>query len=317
MGKQIGMTRFFLFFYLALGLVKSNSLAHTMPSSLSGTLTAMGSDTMNNLMSVWADAFARRYPEVHIQFEGKGSGTAPTALAEGAAQLGTMSRRMRPSEKANIESRCHCEVKEFPVALDAIAIFVNEKNLLPGISLAQLDGLFAKNPGPGQPTLNYWKELNPKFSNNFVQLYGRNGASGTHVFFQEHVLMARDFREEVQEFLGSSALVAAIAMNKNAIGYCGLGYKTKGTRVLPLRKNDRDPQIEFISPTEENIQNGNYPLARKLWIYTLKPLNRPLPTIPKVFLRFVFSNEAQAIARIEKYWTLPAAEILISLKELE
>ena len=90
-------------------------------SGISGAVTSIGSDTLNNLMTLWAEGFRRQYPNVKIQVEGKGSSTAPPALIEGTAQLGPMSRLMKTSEVDKFEAKFGYPPAAYPVAVDALA----------------------------------------------------------------------------------------------------------------------------------------------------------------------------------------------------
>ena len=95
-------------------------------SGVSGNINSIGSDTLNNLMTLWAEGFRKQYPNVKIQIEGKGSSTAPPALIEGTAQLGPMSRKMKGKEIDAFEAKFGYKPTPFPVAIDALAVYVNK-----------------------------------------------------------------------------------------------------------------------------------------------------------------------------------------------
>jgi phosphate transport system substrate-binding protein len=126
--------------------------AYERVSGVSGNLNSIGSDTLNNLMTLWAEGFRASYPNVNIQIEGKGSSTAPPALIEGTAQLGPMSRAMKSSEIDQFEKKFGYKPMEVKVAIDALAVFVHKDNPIAGLTMTQLDSIFSKtNKRGGQP----------------------------------------------------------------------------------------------------------------------------------------------------------------------
>src|SRR5664279_4297371 len=108
-------------------------------SGVDGSLNSIGSDTLNNLMTYWAEGFSKLYPNVKIQVEGKGSATAPPALTKGTAQLGPMSRKMKPEEEDAFEKKHGFKPTRISVSLDCLAVYVHKDNLVKGLTLAQLD----------------------------------------------------------------------------------------------------------------------------------------------------------------------------------
>ena len=116
---------------------------YTPRSGISGNLNSIGSDTLNNLMTLWAEGFRTLYPNVNIQIEGKGSSTAPPALTEGTAQLGPMSRPMKNEELEAYEAKHGYKPVGIGVALDALAVYVHKDNPLQGASLEAVDAVFS------------------------------------------------------------------------------------------------------------------------------------------------------------------------------
>jgi phosphate transport system substrate-binding protein len=202
-------------------------------SGVSGNLNSMGSDTLNNLMTLWAEGFRAIYPNVNIQIEGKGSSTAPPALIEGTAQLGPMSRAMKPSEDDAFEKRYGYKPTAIPVAIDAIAIFVHKDNPLTGLTLEQVDGIFSSMRKRGGKPIQTWGDLGltGEWAPRPLSLYGRNSASGSYGFFKEHALLSGDFQATVKELPGSSSVVHGVAHDLGGMGYAGIGYKTSGAGV--------------------------------------------------------------------------------------
>ena len=122
-----------------------NLRSYAKVSGVSGNLNSIGSDTLNNLMTLWAEGFRKQYPNVKIQIEGKGSSTAPPALIEGTAQIGPMSRQMKGSELDAFEKKFKYKPTAFPVAIDALAVYVNKDNPVRGLTMPQVDAIFSKS----------------------------------------------------------------------------------------------------------------------------------------------------------------------------
>src|SRR6266849_3658537 len=227
-------------------------------SGVSGNLNSIGSDTLNNLLTLWAEGFRAIYPNVNIQIEGKGSSTAPPALIEGTAQLGPMSRGMKAAEIDAFEKKYGYKPTEIKVAIDALGVFVHKDNPIKGLSMEQLDSIFSSTNKRGGKPINTWGELGltGAWANRAISLYGRNAASGTYGFFKEHVLKNGDYKDSVKEQPGSSAVVQGVASDKYAMGYSGIGYKTSDVRAVPLsRSGDK-----YVSADADNAYNGQYPL---------------------------------------------------------
>ena len=262
---------------------------------VSGNLNSIGSDTLNNLMTMWAEGFRKKYPNVNIQIEGKGSSTAPQALVAGTAQLGPMSREMKNSEIDAFVKKYGYKPTKIAVAIDTIALFVNKDNPLKSLSLQQVDAIFSKNRKRGYPSaITTWGQLGVtgKMAAQPISLYGRNSASGTYGFFKEQALAKGDFKSMVKEQPGSASVVQGITKDKNGIGYSGIGYKTSGVKILALSVKAGQPAYEA---TYANALTNKYPLSRFLYIYIALDPKKPLPKLTEEFLKFVLSKEGQEI----------------------
>ncbi len=289
--------------------------AYQAVSGISGNLNSMGSDTLNNLMTLWAEGFKKAYPNVNIQIEGKGSSTAPPALIEGTAQLGPMSRPMKAEEIDAFEKKHGHKPTEVRVAIDALAVFVHKDNPLKGVSMKQVDSIFSKTRKKGGEDTTEWGQLGlDAWKSRAISLFGRNSASGTYGFFQEHALAKGDFKPTVKEQPGSSAVVQGIGADPYAIGYSGIGYKTSGVRALPIAGDDGT----FFEATYSNALAGDYPLARFLVVYVNKKPGQALDALTLEFLKFVLSKEGQMIVEKDGYFPVPAevaAETVESLHQ--
>ena len=290
--------------------------AYEKQSGVDGNLNSIGSDTLNNLMTYWAEAFNKLYPEVKIQVEGKGSATAPPALTAGTAQLGPMSRKMKAEEMDAFEKKYGYKPTQISVALDCLAVYVHKDNPVRGLTLAQLDCIFSKTRKSGFRNIGTWGEagLTDAWASMPMSIYGRNSASGTYAFFKEHVLLKGDYKDTVKEQPGSAAVVNSVASDRAGIGYSGIGYRTSEVRAIPLAKDGKAPLTE---PTFANALNGTYPLGRALYVYVAKKPGEPASKLVEEFLKFVLSREGQEIVVKDGYGPLPTKVIEKQLELLK
>lgn len=271
---------------------------------VSGNLNSIGSDTLNNLMTLWAEGFRKQYPGVKIQIEGKGSSTAPPALIEGTAQLGPMSRPMKSTEIDAFERKYKYKPTAFPVAIDALAVYVHRDNPIQGMTMAQIDAVFSKTRRRGAAqNIERWGQVGvtDDLASSPISIYGRNSASGTYGFFKEHALKNGDYKDEVKEQPGSASVVQGVTEDPSGIGYSGIGYLTSGIRALPLAEKEGG---SFAAPTQENAMNGSYPLWRHLLLYVNKAPNKPLDPLVKEFIKFIYSKEGQAVVIKDGFFPL-------------
>ena len=286
-------------------------------SGVSGNVNSIGSDTLNNLMTLWAEGFRKQYPSVKIQIEGKGSSTAPPALIEGTAQLGPMSRTMKNTELDAFERKFRYKPTAFPVAIDALAVYVNKDNPVKGFTMAQVDAIFSKSRRLGHnENIQVWKQagLNDGLGDSPISIYGRNSASGTYGFFKEHALKNGDYKDEVKEQPGSASVVQSVSEDQAGIGYSGIGYLTSNVRAVPLAEKDGMP---FKEASQQNADDGSYPLWRHLYLYVNKAPNKPLDPIVGEFIKFIYSKEGQKVVIKDGFFPLKADMIEKELKKLD
>ena len=280
--------------------------AYEKTSGVSGNLSSVGSDTLANLMTLWAEAFKRFYPGVNIQVQAAGSSTAPPALTEGTANLGPMSRKMKANEIQAFENRHGYKPTAIPVAIDALAVYVHKDNPLVSLSIPQVDALFSATRKCGHPAdIAVWGDvgLGDDWKGRAVQLFGRNSVSGTYGFFKDVALCKGDFKNTVNEQPGSASVVQSITKSLNGIGYSGIGYRTSGVRAVSIAPKEG---AEAIAATAENAVSGQYPLGRFLYIYVNKRPNEPLPPLEGAFLSMVLSQQGQQVVIKDGYIPLPA-----------
>jgi phosphate transport system substrate-binding protein len=284
-------------------------------SGISGNVSSVGSDTLANMMTFWAEDFKRTYPNVNVQIQAAGSSTAPPALTEATSNLGPMSRKMKSREIEAFQKRYGYKPTRVRVAIDALAVFVHKDNPIEGLTIAEVDAVFSSNRKCGaDKDVNRWGDLglSGAWTGKDVQLYGRNSVSGTYGYFKKKALCKGDFKNSVNEQPGSASVVQSVSTSLNGIGYSGIGYRTSGVRALPLAKKGSN----YVEASMENAVSGKYPLSRYLYVYVNKHPSKPLPPMEAEFLKMILSKSGQAIVEKDGYIPLPSTVVAKEFKKL-
>ncbi|MDR2773047.1 MAG: phosphate ABC transporter substrate-binding protein [Elusimicrobiota bacterium] len=243
-----------------------------------------GSDTIVNLVQVWAEEFVKNKPTINIGVTGGGSGTGFAALINDTCDIAMSSRKIEDKEVAEAQKN-NIFIEEFIIGLDGLIILVNKDNPINELTLEQLRDIFMKK-------VYNWKELGGKDME--IVILSRESNSGTHMFFKEKVLRQGDpkakdeFAIEALLMPSSQAIFDEVSQNPHAVGYVGMGFSNKEVKVLKIA---RDNKSDYISPTPENISNSDYPISRPLLLYTKK---NPVQLV-KDFIDFALSQEGQKI----------------------
>lgn len=282
---------------------------------VAGSITSVGSDTLATLMSNWSGEFKRLYPQVKFQIQASGSSTAPPALTKGTASIGPMSRELKTSEINDFVQQHGYRPMAVPVAVDAIALYVDTSNPLSGLAREQVDGMFSvtRYCGASKPIEN-WQALGLPQGGRYqrIKLFGRNSVSGTYGVFKDLALCGGDFRADVNELPGSASVVQSVAYSNGAIGYAAFGHKTAAVRALPIAIE----KGKFVAPTQQTIRSGQYPFSRYLYLVVNKHPDQPLPLLEREFLRFVLSVQGQKVVEQEGYVSLPSPMVLDQLMQV-
>jgi phosphate transport system substrate-binding protein len=242
------------------------------------TITIKGSDTLVRLGQRWAEEYMKKNESIVIQVSGGGSGTGIAALLNGATDVCEASRDMKEKEYKKA-TELGIKPVRVSVALDGIAVFLNEKNTVNELSFAQLMGIYTG-------AITNWKEIGGKDTR--IILYGRENNSGTYAFFKEHVLKKEDYSEYTQTLPGTAAVVNAVSKDVNGIGYGGIAW-AKGVKYAAVRKLDKDPAV---TPSVATVSDGTYPISRDLyWFFNGEPTGDL-----KKLLNWALSPEGQKIA---------------------
>lgn len=293
-------------------------------SQVKGSLNVEGSDTMHALMSRLSAEFHSRQADVKISIKGGGSSQAlkeflkpiqfpkriyATEEEATRTQFVASSREMTEAEIKQFTTEHGYEPTAIPVAIDAVALYVNKDNPLEGLTLDQVDAIFSKTRNRGQKNeISQWGQLGLTggWEHAAIALYGRNKKSGTREFFKEHALAGGEFNPSLDEEPGSASVVLAISRDRLGIGYSGIGWNASTVRVVPLAESDGMP---FILPTAESVSNQTYTLRRVLYLYVDKAPKTPFTPAAQEFLRFINSRDGQETVVKAGFFPLPAAQV--------
>jgi phosphate transport system substrate-binding protein len=251
------------------------------------SVTVKGSDTMVILAQSWAENYMNGHSRRTIQVTGGGSGVGIAALINGGTDICEASRPMKEVEKNQVHKRHGKDVKEIPVALDGVAVYVSESNPIQSIAEPQLQSIYTGK-------ITNWRELGGK--DGRIVVYGRENSSGTYQFFKEHVLKNQDFAREVQTLPGTGAIVNAVSKDPASIGYGGIAYAS-GIRVVPVSPDDKSAAV---LPSLATVKTGQYPLSRNLFFYTV---GEPAGDV-KAFIDWVLGPEGQKLCEAVGYYPI-------------
>jgi phosphate transport system substrate-binding protein len=279
----------------------------TAPDPVAGALTIVGSDTLSTLVLRWSEAFRQDHPDVRVQIQTPGSASAPTALLEGAADIGMMSRPMSADEVDAFQRRYGYTPARIAVAHDAIVVFVHPDNPLTAITRRDLDAIYSSTLSCGAAApVTRWNALGAAGEPaTHIVATGRNSASGSSEFFREEALCGGAYRPDVVVWPGHGATVAAVAGHRDAIGYAAIGYVNGLVKALAYAPSDDAPAV---APVMESVMNGDYALSRLLYLYVNRPPDRTPAPLPTAFLAYVLSDGAQALIAEEGFLPLAPAE---------
>jgi phosphate transport system substrate-binding protein len=239
-----------------------DSSARAQPSTPTKTaIEDVGSDTIVNLALAWAEAYQKLHPDIRISVSGGGSGTGLAALINGTTDIANASRKITDEEKKGAQTN-GIDPHEIEIARDAIGVIVNPDNPVQQLTLQQISDIYSGK-------IKNWKEVGGE--DRPIVLLSRESNSGTHVFFLANVVRLGDsknktlFSPDTLLLPSSEGIIAEVRQNPNAIGYDGLGYITPDVKTLAVAAK---PAGDFVKPSVDTVNNGTYPIARPLYMYT-------------------------------------------------
>jgi len=274
---------------------------------LYGRLASTGSDTLAPAMRLWLRKSLHLQPNIRISMRIGGSSLAPPALTSGKAQIGLMSRAMKPREVEAFKQAHGYPPTAIQVAFDALTIYVNRKNPLQTLTIKQLDAIFSDERRCGYPeAINTWGDLGlpSLWADKAITTVGRTPASGTYGFFQKKALCGGHYKPSMEGRRGNTTVVQTIVSDDLAIGYAGIKFQQMHRVKAVLLAAD-----ETSTPIAANVKSaldGSYPLTRPLYIYIDKKPGRPAAPLVAEFVRMVLSDIGQKLVKKSGYIPLPA-----------
>ena len=244
-------------------------------------LRIRGSDTMLRLVQRWAEAFMAAHPGIVVEVEGGGTAVGIRSLIRGRADIATASRPLTSDEARQLVEGRGSLGYAILTARDALSVYLHPDNPVTDLTLDQLRGIFSGE-------LRRWSEVGG--SDAEIVVLNRNPASGTQLFFAEHVLRGASYRRDARVLPTTAAIVAAVAADPHAIGYGGIGY-AEGVRLCT---------IDGVAPSTLNVRRGTYPIARYLYFYTAEAPDGLLQEL----VDWVLGSEAQALVTEAGYVAL-------------
>jgi phosphate transport system substrate-binding protein len=240
-----------------------------------------------NLALAWAEAYMQLHPDVRISVTGGGTGTGIAAMINGTVDIANASREMKPEEIAAARAN-GIEPVEFVVANDAIAVVVHPSNPVDHLTLQQISDIYTGK-------ITRWSQVGGE--DRPIVLLSRESNSGTYVYFLEHVIRLGEkdnqalFSPDTLLMPSSEGISAEVRQNPNAIGYDGLGYVTPDQKMIAVARSEAGP---YVLPSVESVNDGSYPIARPLYMYTA---GEPRGQV-KAYLDWILSEGQTQVARL-------------------
>lgn len=247
------------------------------PAELSGSVSMVGSTSMEKFANALSEVFMEKYPKVTLQAEFVGSGAGVEAAANGTAQIGNASRNLKDEEKAK-------GVVENIVAIDGIAVVVDKENAIEDLTKEQLMAIYSGE-------ITNWKDVGG--SDAPIVVVGREAGSGTRGAFEE-ILKLEEKCKYSNELDSTGAVMAKIGATKGAIGYVSLDVINDTVKAVKL---------EGVEPSADNIKSGSYFLSRPFVMATKGEIAAQDEVVKEIFA-FIYSDEGSQL--IESVGLIPA-----------
>ncbi|HNX38454.1 MAG TPA: phosphate ABC transporter substrate-binding protein [Candidatus Cloacimonadota bacterium] len=244
-------------------------------------LTCSGSTTVLPIAQATAEAFMDLHPEVNISVRGGGSGVGIAALQNGTVQIANSSRPMKAKEITQARSK-GINPTPYAIALDGIAIVVNDKNPVKNLTIAQIKDIYTGK-------IKDWSQVGG--ARLPIVVVSRDVASGTFEVFNEKALSGSKVISSAQLLASNNAVASTVGNTPGAIGYIGLGYLTKDVKLV---------SVNGTMPSEKTVKDNTYKLSRKLYMYT----NGKAAGDVNRYISFIQSAAGQKIVKDQGFVTL-------------
>ncbi len=286
--------------------ITANAVEATkLPAPVEGRLVITGSVALSNLMTYWTQAFLARNPLITVTIADPGGTAGIEALVNGTTDIVLTSTPISRKQKEAFEVRFGYPPHVIPVAMDAVAVYVNDSNPLTSIALQDLDAVFSSTYrcGETQP-IQSWDALGVKgtVAQQRITIYGLTVDTGANSLFRETAMCGGDFIKDFQALAGPEAVESALISDSAGIGFSSSAMRSTGIHTLAISPHK---DALAVAPTPDAIRSGQYPMSRTLGIAINQPMNQPLSSALQAFIDFILSPEGQSIATKAGYVSLP------------
>ena len=244
--------------------------AKSADADLSGSISMVGSTSMEKFANALSEAFMEKYPKVTVTAEFVGSGAGIEAVSNGTADIGNSSRNLKDEEKAK-------GVAENIVAIDGIAVVVDPANTVEDLTKDQLTSIY-------DGSVTNWKDVGGNDAP--IVVVGREAGSGTRGAFEE-LLKLEDACKYSNELDSTGAVMAKVASTPGSIGYVSLDVLDDTVKAVKL---------DGAESTEENIKAGKYFLSRPFVMATKGEISEQSDLVKALF-DFIYSDECSALVK--------------------
>lgn len=287
---------------LATGVIPYQATLNRMQ----GDLIIRGSTRLEPMIKAWFQEFRALYPDIQTDIKASGSSAAPKALIKGLANIGAMSRRIKHKEAMAFSRKKGYPLLELKVAMDALAVYVNRKNPITKLTLAQVEAIYSSTfqcdypKGRNQEaeeSIETWGQVGWNEGGE-IEIHNFHSASGGYGLFKKRVLCKGGYKEGlVGEYKTSPEMTAAISHSIMSIGYASRSGSTGyGAKIIALSRSEAFP---YYYPNSQHIASNDYPLSRFLYLYIDSPPSVPLPKHLTEFIKYIYSDNGQKIVSLE------------------
>jgi phosphate transport system substrate-binding protein len=276
-----------------------------LPTQVEGHLDMTGSVALSNLMTYWTEAFSERNPLVTVTIADPGETAGIEALVNGIANIALTSIPISPKQEESFTARFGYPPQLVPVALDAVAVYVNSLNPLTSIALQDLDAIYSSTFRCGEPQpIQTWGALGVTgaLTERRITVYGLTSNFGANNLFRESALCGGDFNNKFQALAGPEALESALSSDTAGIGFSSSAMRSSGLHALAVARHHG---TLAVLPIPDAIRSGRYPMSRTLGIAINQPIGQTPSPVLQAFVAFILSPEGQSIATKAGYVSLP------------
>ncbi len=230
---------------------------------VSGEIKIIGANTLRPLAGLWKEEFAKYHPKAKLGLKLDGSELAAPLLAKEKNVVALLSRQYLPEEIAEIEKTSGGKVLQLVVAYDVLGVIVNKTNPIEGITRAQARALLRKGNAEEKEAV-VWGDIGAQgdFAKVKIAPHGRSKTSGTRTYVRRLVLGPKEEERDQEAHESSSSIADAVEKDPGGVGYASISHVRKDkVKVLGVAREAGEP---FVTPTDENVATGRYPLVRPL-----------------------------------------------------